>query len=95
MSFDIFLTYTVHAEEVIAKKRPCFPIFPPNIRKLENSISQKYGKWECCILHMSDLMYCLVHLLGQNIFCPGQYLNCSEQKFCPGLKSPFFALKSH
>ena len=39
--------------------------------------------------------YCLVHLPGQNIFCPGQYWNCPGQKFCPGLKSLFFTFKSH
>ena len=38
---------------------------------------------------------CLVHLPGQNIFCPGQYWNCPGQKICPELKSPFFPFKSH
>ena len=38
---------------------------------------------------------CLVHLPGQKIFCPGQNSNCPGQKFCPELKSPFFACKSH
>ena len=32
---------------------------------------------------------------GQNIFCPGQYSNCPGQKFCPGLKSPFFGFQSY
>ena len=38
---------------------------------------------------------CLVLLLGQNIFCPGQNWNCPRQNFCPGLKTTFFAFKSH
>ena len=38
---------------------------------------------------------CLVHLPGQNIFCPGQIWNCPRQNFCPGLKSPFFTFKSY
>ena len=38
---------------------------------------------------------CLVLLLGQNIFCPGQNGNCPRQNFCPGLKTTFFAFKSH
>ena len=38
---------------------------------------------------------CLVHLPGQKIFCPGQNSNCPGQKFCPELKSSFFACKSH
>ena len=41
----------------------------------------------------SDL--CLVLLLGQNIFCPGQNWNCPRQNFFPGLKTTFFAFKSH
>ena len=43
--------------------------------------------------HKRDL--CLVLLLGQNIFCPGQNWNCPRQNFCPGLKTTFFAFKSH
>ena len=38
---------------------------------------------------------CLVHLPRQNIFCPGQYSNSPGQKFCPGLKSPFFGFQSY
>ena len=43
-------------------------------------------------INVADL--CLVHLPGQNIFCPGQNKNCPRQKFCPRLKSPFFAFKN-
>ena len=47
-----------------------------------------------CISH-EKLNLCLVLLLGQNIFCPGQNWNCPRQNFCPGLKTTFFAFKSH
>ena len=39
--------------------------------------------------------YCLVHLPGQKNFCHGKNSNCPGQKFCPELKIPFFACKSH
>ena len=41
------------------------------------------------------LSFMLILLLGQNVFCPGQNWNCPRQNFCPGLKTTFFAFKSH
>ena len=38
---------------------------------------------------------CLLHLLRQNTFCPGQYWNCPGQIFCSWFKNQFFAFKSH
>ena len=54
----------------------------------------KLSKKKCCLRWMIGRALCLVHLPGQNIFCPGQYWNCLRQKNCQGLKSPFFAFTS-
>ena len=44
---------------------------------------------------MIFIFLCLGHLPGQKNFCPGQNWNCPGQNFCPELKSPCFANKSH
>ena len=65
----------------------------PPYAALGNRVRNLLKSFNLHVFIKGDL--CLVHLPGQNIFCPVQYLNCPGQKFCPGLKSPFFALKSH
>ena len=54
-----------------------------------NELEHRYF-FSALIFHL-----CLVLLLRQNIFCPGRNWNFPRQNFCPGLKTTFFAFKSH
>ena len=59
--------------------------------QMKEAVTEKTILVKTWVNNDKSTILCPVHLLGQNIFCPGQNNFCPDKKFCPKLKKYIFA----